>query len=96
MTGVGKGSVQVFVEHGKVVEITGLWKQLKELKTKDWRIGHWWEHGYVRRLELPENADWRKIEAYLSNDVFLEIKVPKKPLECNNTQGIAGEIEETE
>ncbi|XP_058208452.1 21.7 kDa class VI heat shock protein [Rhododendron vialii] len=96
LPGVGKGSVQVFVEHGKVVVITGLWKQLKESKTKDWRTGHWWEHGYVRRLELPENADWRKIEAYLSNDVFLEIKIPKKPLECDNAQGSAGEIEETE
>lgn len=86
----------MFVEHGKVVVITGLWKQLKESKTKDWRTGHWWEHGYVRRLELPENADRRKIEAYLSNDVFLEIKISKKPLERDNAQGSAGEIEETE
>ncbi|CAL5341809.1 hypothetical protein CsSME_00026284 [Camellia sinensis var. sinensis] len=87
LPGIGKSSVQVYVEQGKVVEISGQWKNQKEPKTRDWRSGHWWEYGYVRRLELPENADWRKIEAYVNNDTVLEIRIPKKCLDCDNAQG---------
>ncbi|CAL5335785.1 unnamed protein product [Camellia sinensis] len=88
--GVGKSSVQIYVEDGKVVEISGQWKQQNESKTKDWRSGHWWEHGYVRRLELPDNADWRKVEAYVKNEIALEVRIPKKPLDCGKTQGHDG------
>ncbi|CAL5390554.1 unnamed protein product [Camellia sinensis] len=87
---VGKSSVQIYVEDGKVVEISGQWKQQNESKTKDWRSGHWWEHGYVRRLELPDNADWRKVEAYVKNEIALEVRIPKKPLDCGKTQGHDG------
>ena len=31
---------------------------------------------------MPEDADWKKIEAHLNNDIFLELRIPK-----NNTDG---------
>lgn len=65
------------VEKGEVVEISGQWRQQNESRTKDWRGGRWWEHGYVRRIELPEDADWRNLEACVNGDKFLELKVPK-------------------
>ncbi|KAK9130965.1 hypothetical protein Sjap_011452 [Stephania japonica] len=67
-------NVQVVVEKGKVVEISGQWR---ESEVKEWKSGHWWEHGCVRRLELPQDADWRKIEANIKDEVFLEIRVPE-------------------
>ncbi|KAE8733585.1 21.7 kDa class VI heat shock protein [Hibiscus syriacus] len=75
LPGIGKtNNVQIRVEKGKIVEIFGQLKLLqRESQKKDWRSGNWWEYGYVRRLELPEDADWRRIETYLSNDVVLEI-----------------------
>ncbi|KAB2605861.1 21.7 kDa class VI heat shock protein-like [Pyrus ussuriensis x Pyrus communis] len=92
LPGEGKNNVQVYAENGKVVEISGQWKQQQggesnSLKsTKDWRSGNWWEHGYVRRLELPQDADSRRIEASLTNDLLLELKVHKinKPLDSND------------
>ncbi|ESR65380.1 21.7 kDa class VI heat shock protein [Citrus sinensis] len=87
LPGVGKNQVQVSVENGKIVEISGQWKEQRDPRAKDWRSGHWWEHGFVRRLELPEDADWRKTEAYLSNDVFLEIRIPKNPSTCDISHG---------
>lgn len=80
--------MRVYAENGKIVEISGQWKQQKESKAKDWRSGHWWEHGYVRRLELPEDADCRKIEGYLNNDIFLEVRIPKKTLDCDRDDTI--------
>ncbi|XP_026419091.1 21.7 kDa class VI heat shock protein-like [Papaver somniferum] len=78
LPGQGKQNVQVSVENGNVVEVSGQWKQQrKESDAKDWRSGHWWESGYARRLELPENADGRNIEAYIIDDIFLEIRIPK-------------------
>lgn len=60
------------------MEISGQWKpQRDQSKAKDWRSGHWWEPGFVRRLELPEDVDWRETEAYVSNDMFLEVRIPK-------------------
>lgn len=56
------------------MEISG---QQKENKKRNWKSSQWWEHGYVRRIELPEHADWRKAEAYVKNDSLLEIKIPK-------------------
>lgn len=69
------------------MEISGQWKEQKEPMKKDWRSGHWWEHGYVRRLELPEDADWRKTEVFLSNDVLLEIRIPKNTSSSDFSQG---------
>ncbi|XAR56634.1 hypothetical protein NMG60_11037195 [Bertholletia excelsa] len=86
--GVGKSSVQVYVENGKVVEISGQWKQQNE--SKDWRSGHWWDHGFVRRLELPENADWRKMDVHVNNETVLEVRIPKKPLDCDASRGGEG------
>ncbi|KAH0986832.1 hypothetical protein GBA52_014009 [Prunus armeniaca] len=50
LPGDGKNNVQVYAENGKVVEISGQWKQQggESKSTKDWRSGNWWEHGYVR------------------------------------------------
>ncbi|CAL9017457.1 unnamed protein product [Prunus brigantina] len=86
LPGDGKNNVQVYAENGKVVEISGQWKQQggDSKSTKDWRSGNWWEHGYVRKLELPQDADWRRIEASVTNDLLLEIKIHKiNPLDCD-------------
>uniref|UniRef100_A0A452ZGF7 SHSP domain-containing protein n=1 Tax=Aegilops tauschii subsp. strangulata TaxID=200361 RepID=A0A452ZGF7_AEGTS len=38
-----------------------------------------WEHGFVRRVELPEDADGGRVEAYFDDGAgSLEIKVPKR------------------
>ncbi|KAK9268346.1 hypothetical protein L1049_000095 [Liquidambar formosana] len=87
LPGVEKNDVQVYVENGKVVEISGQWKQQKESKSSDWRSGHWWEHGYVRRLELPEDADWKNIEAHVKSDMFLEVRIPKNSSDCDISEG---------
>lgn len=88
-TGTGKNSVQVYAAEGeKVVEISGQWKQQSRETKTDWRSGNWWEYGYVRKLELPEDADCRRIEAFVTNDLLLEIKIPKKPLDSEPSQGI--------
>jgi len=74
--------VQVYVDiNGRVMEISGQWNSNKKAATNsDWRSGRWWEHGYVRRLELPSDADAKYSEAFLSNNddySFLEIRIPK-------------------
>ncbi|XP_040380056.1 22.3 kDa class VI heat shock protein [Oryza brachyantha] len=61
----------------RVVDISGLWRAPAP-DGRDWRAGRWWEHGFVRRVELPEDADWRKVEAFFDDgEGSLEIKVPK-------------------
>ncbi|CAJ1964515.1 unnamed protein product [Sphenostylis stenocarpa] len=70
-------NIEVHVDNGKVVEISGEWKPQKESKASDWRCGHWWEYGYVRRLEVPEEADLEIIEALIRNARFLEVQIPK-------------------
>ncbi|CAJ1978722.1 unnamed protein product [Sphenostylis stenocarpa] len=73
----GMSNIEVHVDNGKVVEISGEWKPQKESKASDWRCGHWWEYGYVRRLEVPEDADLKIIEALIRNNRFLEVRIPK-------------------
>ncbi|XWS27904.1 hypothetical protein CRYUN_Cryun25bG0020300 [Craigia yunnanensis] len=91
---VVKTNVQIYVEKGKIVEISGQLKQQREFKTKDWRSCNWWEYGYVRRLELPEDADWRRIEAYLSNNAILEIRIPRNPLHTDTPEDAVGKNSE--
>ena len=79
---VGKNNVQVYVDvKGKMMEISGQWNINKKTAANgDWRSGRWWEYGYVRRLELPGDADLQNSEAFLSNKddySFLEIIIPK-------------------
>ncbi|KAG0496176.1 hypothetical protein HPP92_000867 [Vanilla planifolia] len=64
-------------DNNRVMEISGCWRKGSEPIGRDWRNGRWWEYGFVRRLELPEDADWRKMEAFLDNDGILEINIPK-------------------
>uniref|UniRef100_A0A0E0DTK9 SHSP domain-containing protein n=1 Tax=Oryza meridionalis TaxID=40149 RepID=A0A0E0DTK9_9ORYZ len=64
----------------RVVDVSGLWRAAPPPPPdgRDWRAGRWWEHGFVRRVELPEDADWRKVEAFFDDgEGSLEIKVPK-------------------
>lgn len=94
-TGIGKNNVQVYAENQKGMEISGQWNQQRaETKSKDWRSGNWWEFGYVRRLELPDDADWKRVEAFLTNDSLLEIKIPKKILDSdvNNVSKSCDEV----
>ncbi|TYJ01573.1 hypothetical protein E1A91_A13G163400v1 [Gossypium mustelinum] len=94
--GVGKtNNVQIHVEKGKIVEIFGQLKLLqRESQKKDWRSCNWWEYGYVRRLELPEDADWRRIEAYLSIDAVLEIRIPRNLLHSDTSASGVGKNSE--
>ncbi|KMS98533.1 hypothetical protein BVRB_4g092230 isoform A [Beta vulgaris subsp. vulgaris] len=88
LPGTGEeSSVQVCVEKGKILEISGQWKQHTDLKARDWRSHHWWEIGFVRRIELPENADWKKTEVTAKNDIILEIKIPMKSSASPTRQG---------
>ncbi|XP_074319455.1 21.7 kDa class VI heat shock protein isoform X2 [Silene latifolia] len=66
LPGVGEDCVQVCVEKGKILEISGQYRkhQNGDPKARDWKSSHWWEHGFVRKIELPENADWKKTEIY--------------------------------
>ncbi|PWZ10514.1 class VI heat shock protein [Zea mays] len=69
--------VEVSGDAMKVVDISGLWRA-PPADGRDWRAGRWWEHGFVRRVELPEDAEWRKVEAcFDDSEGSLEIRVPK-------------------
>ncbi|XP_076889633.1 21.7 kDa class VI heat shock protein-like [Bidens hawaiensis] len=84
---VDKSSIRVYVENGKVMEISGLLNHKGESRASlDWRSGNWWERGFVRRLELPENVDWKRIEAYVTNNTTLDIRLPKTSTECDVQQ----------
>ncbi|KAK9689071.1 hypothetical protein RND81_09G033500 [Saponaria officinalis] len=81
LPGVGEDLIQVCVEKGKILEICGQYRkhQNDDSKVRDWKSTHWWEHGFVRRIELPENADWKKIEVSVKRESpVLEIKIPVK------------------
>lgn len=69
------------------MEISGLWNRKSDSRTTDWRSDKWWERGFVRRLELPEHVDWKKIEASLNNDNILDIRLPKTSTECDTSAG---------
>ncbi|GLT83485.1 hypothetical protein SLE2022_017720 [Rubroshorea leprosula] len=84
--GLGKNNVHIYIENGKILEISGQLKQQRETNTKDWRSCNWWEYGFVRRLELPEDADWRKTEAIASNNMFLEIRIPRTASNCDSLE----------
>ncbi|URE45739.1 22.3 kDa class VI heat shock [Musa troglodytarum] len=71
-----KCDVEICGVKEKVVELSGLWGG-READAREWKAGRWWEHGFVRRLELPPDANWKKTEAYINDDIFLEIKIPK-------------------
>ncbi|KAG6475552.1 hypothetical protein ZIOFF_064780 [Zingiber officinale] len=74
--GVRKCDAEVCGQSTKVIEISGLWRG-KESEARDWKLGCWWEHGFVRRLEPPTTANWKKTEAHIVDDTLLEIKIPK-------------------
>ncbi|KAM0943885.1 putative alpha crystallin/Hsp20 domain, HSP20-like chaperone [Dioscorea sansibarensis] len=90
-----KCEVEITGERGKVVEISGQWRG-RESESMDWKAGRWWEHGYVRRIELPEEANWKKIEAYIDDDNLLQIKIPKNNSDSNALQTSAVEPKESE
>ncbi|KQK05552.1 22.3 kDa class VI heat shock protein [Brachypodium distachyon] len=79
MPGGRKCDVEVSGDCGRVLDVSGLWRAAAPPDGRDWRAGKWWEHGFVRRVELPEDADGARVEAYFDDgDGSLEIKVPKK------------------
>jgi HSP20 family molecular chaperone IbpA len=70
--------VEVSGDCKRVVDVSGLWRAPPE-DARDWRAGRWWEHGFVRRVELPEDADSGRVEAYFDDgEGSLEIRVPKR------------------
>ncbi|KAK8943865.1 21.7 kDa class VI heat shock protein [Platanthera guangdongensis] len=78
-------------DKGRVIEISGKWEE-KEAGGENWRNNQWWEHGFVRRLEVPDDADLMKMEACIADDVALEIKLSKK---ASNSQINDGEMKES-
>lgn len=50
----------------------------------------------MRRLELPDDANWRRAEANIENDIFLEIKIPKNNSGRNDLQTNGVEPKESE
>lgn len=82
-----RNSMQISIEDGKILEISGQLKHQQQQQQQregkpivDWRRVNWWEHGYVRRLELPEDADWPRMEVSLKHDMIIEIKIPKSEI----------------
>ncbi|KAK8950233.1 21.7 kDa class VI heat shock protein [Platanthera guangdongensis] len=67
------------------------WEE-KEAGGENRRNNQWWEHGFVRRLEVPDDADLMKMEACIADDVALEIKLSKK---ASNSQFNDGEMKES-
>jgi len=41
----------------------------------------------VRRLEMPEDADWKYMQAFIYKDIFLEIKMQKIQKSSDHAQG---------
>ncbi|KAM0886792.1 hypothetical protein ACQ4PT_029475 [Festuca glaucescens] len=73
-----KCDVEVSGDGARVVDVSGLWRGPPS-DGRDWRAGRWWEHGFVRRVELPEDADGARVEAYFDDgDGSLEVRVPKR------------------
>uniref|UniRef100_A0ACD5T8W0 Uncharacterized protein n=1 Tax=Avena sativa TaxID=4498 RepID=A0ACD5T8W0_AVESA len=73
-----KCDVEVSGDGARVVDVSGLWRA-PPADGRDWRAGRWWEHGFVRRVELPEDADGCKVEAYFDDaEGSLEIRVRKR------------------
>ncbi|KAJ3696032.1 hypothetical protein LUZ60_001409 [Juncus effusus] len=85
LPGGKKCEVEITGVDSKVLEINGKWRATPTPSSeKDWRAGRWWEHGFVRRIELPDDANWKKAEAYIYDDNFLEIKIQKNiSAECS-------------
>ncbi|XP_020577618.1 21.7 kDa class VI heat shock protein [Phalaenopsis equestris] len=73
-------SVEVAIcgDKKNLIEISGIWK-VGNPTVRDWKLRKWWEYGFVRRLEVADDADCRKMEACINNDVTLEIIIPKRP-----------------
>ncbi|KAJ4816330.1 18.3 kDa class I heat shock protein [Rhynchospora pubera] len=92
LPGGKKCDVEINGDKTKVIEISGQWRsQQGSGSIRDWRTGRWWENGFVRRLELPEDANWKKAEAYLYDDGFLEIRIARNiSAECSTHQRNAG------
>ncbi|KAL0916905.1 hypothetical protein M5K25_014458 [Dendrobium thyrsiflorum] len=75
---VGARSVEVALcgDKENLIEISGIWN-VGNPTGRDWKIRKWWEYGFVRRLEVADDADCRKMEASINNDNTLEIIIPK-------------------
>ncbi|KAK8967611.1 21.7 kDa class VI heat shock protein [Platanthera guangdongensis] len=78
-------------DKGRVIEISGKWEE-KEAGGENWRNNQGWEHGFVRRLEVPDDADLMKMEPCIADDVAMEIKLSKK---VSNSQINDGEMKES-
>ncbi|XP_057824048.1 16.9 kDa class I heat shock protein 3 [Cryptomeria japonica] len=78
LPGLTKNDIQVIVEDGSILEISGQWKKQNENSrgNGEERRAEWWEEGYVRRFKLPDNIDSDKIEAKIENGV-LNVQIPK-------------------
>jgi len=76
LPGVKKEAVQVEVEDGRVLQISGERSREKEEKNDKWHRVERSSGKFLRRFRLPENAKLDEIKASMENGV-LTVTVPK-------------------
>ena len=76
LPGVKKEAVQVEVEDGRVLQISGERSREKEEKNDKWHRVERSSGKFLRRFRLPENAKLDEINASMENGV-LTVTVPK-------------------
>ncbi|KAH9327347.1 hypothetical protein KI387_007525, partial [Taxus chinensis] len=93
LPGVTKEEVEIVVENGRVLQVSGRRRKKAEAEEMMWRIGERSRVGYLRRLRLPANADVHQLKAELENGV-LTITIPKLSSSSPSHQVRIVEIEE--
>eukprot|EP01018_Ginkgo_biloba_P021113 Gb_25774 [translate_table: standard] len=76
LPGVTKEDVEILVENGRVLQISGRSKKGQAF-SGTCRRGERSKVGYLRRLKLPSNADAAQLKAEVENGV-LTVTIPKK------------------
>ncbi|XP_078156186.1 17.9 kDa class I heat shock protein-like [Carex rostrata] len=77
LPGIKKEEVEVEVEEGNILQITGHRNRENEEKTDTWHRVERSSGKFLRRFRLPENAKMDQIKAAMENGV-LTVTVPKE------------------
>lgn len=72
LPGLKKDDVNVGVENGRVLKISGQWNN----NNRPDGCAEWWKAEYIRRFLLPDNGDIEQTHASM-DDGILEITIPK-------------------
>uniref|UniRef100_A0A0D6R3W5 SHSP domain-containing protein n=1 Tax=Araucaria cunninghamii TaxID=56994 RepID=A0A0D6R3W5_ARACU len=76
LPGLKKHDLNVSVENGRTLKISGLWNHKVEDMQEADRSGEWWKVEYMRRFILPENANIEHARARIDDGV-LDVKILK-------------------